>query len=35
MEKELDVKLAPDAELASIPGDENFMLLNLSNQLVS
>lgn len=32
-EKLLQVKLAADAELASIPGDDNFYNLNLSNQL--
>lgn len=34
LEKELVVQIDDDAELASIPGPENFYALNLSNQLL-
>jgi hypothetical protein len=34
-EKLLQIKLSLDAELASIPGEDNFYNLNLSNQLAS
>ena len=35
MEMELNVKIAPDAELASIPGEDNFYQLNLKKSLTS
>jgi len=34
LEKELECKLPKDAELASIPGEDNFTVLTLSDQLV-
>lgn len=34
LEQELDEKIDPSAELASIPDDSNFYSLNLSSQLV-
>ncbi len=34
IETELDVKIEPTAELASVPNEDNFYVLSLSNQLV-
>lgn len=35
MEKELEVRIAADAELASIPGEDNFFNLNLTKSVIN